>query len=68
MSDIVKEMRLHGLVMDTTTANSSKANANYFASNVSELDFSGYGVFTPITVSSSTVFGNAYLERDQQRD
>ena len=30
------------------------------------LAFSGYGEFTPITVRSDTVIGNAHLERDQR--
>ncbi|NPD19731.1 hypothetical protein [Alterinioella nitratireducens] len=68
MSNIIDEMRAHGIFKDVSAADTSDAGTSSAPLIASELAFSGYGVFTPITVSSSTVFGNANLERNKQRD
>jgi hypothetical protein len=68
MADLVKEMQAAGLLHATTSASGASVPAASFQNQSLELDFSGYGAFTPITVGSSTVFGSANLERDKQRD
>jgi hypothetical protein len=65
MADMITEMRERGLLRDPATLDSSPY-ATMQALDVSlDLDFSGYGVFTPITVGSSTVFGSANVERNK---
>lgn len=64
MSTKLDSLRDLGLISDAMSNMVLKTSA--FTCELSELDFSGYGEFTPITVGSSTVFGNANLERSKQ--
>lgn len=57
---------------DLGFAMSSAHSDNIFDVAISEhygaVAFSGYGAFTPITVSSETTIADANLERDKSRD
>ncbi|WP_417269049.1 hypothetical protein [Celeribacter sp.] len=64
MSQRIEELSKLGVLTQSSEASPVVQLAAQNAMNTGA-NFSGYGSFTPITVGSSTVFGNAHLERSK---
>ncbi len=64
MNDRLSQLQELKIIGEAVVGDQQGYEAEVVSSTTNDLDFSGYGAFTPITIGSSTVFGNANLERD----